>query len=92
MKPKILIVDDKVENLVALERVLQDLDVEFCRATNGNDAIAQTLEQEFALILIDVQMPEMDGYETVEILREEKRTDTSLLFLCQRYTPTIILK
>lgn len=73
MKPKILIVDDKVENLVALERVLQDLDVEFCRATNGNDAIAQTLEQEFALILIDVQMPEMDGYETVEILREEKK-------------------
>lgn len=73
MKPKVLIVDDRVENLVALEKVLQDIDVEFCRAISGNDAIAQTLEHEFALILIDVQMPEMDGYETVEILRHEKK-------------------
>lgn len=73
MKPKVLIVDDKAENLVALERVLQDLDIEFYRALTGNDAIAKTLEHEFALILIDVQMPEMDGYETVEILREEKK-------------------
>jgi len=82
MKPKVLIVDDRAENLVALERVLQDLDVEFFRALTGNDAIAKTLEHEFALILIDVQMPEMDGYETVEILREEKKN---------RYIPVIFM-
>ena len=72
-KSKILIVDDKVENLVALEKILTDLNVDFVRATSGNDALAQTLEHDFALALVDVQMPQMDGFETVELMRQDKK-------------------
>lgn len=68
-KPKILIVDDKLANLIALETLLQDIEVECIRALSGNEALQLTLEHEFALALIDVQMPEMDGFETVELMR-----------------------
>ena len=73
---KILIVDDKIENLIALETVLEDLeDIEFVRALSGMEALEQLLKHEFALILIDVQMPEMDGFEaTAEIREKEKET------------------
>jgi len=80
--PKILIVDDKVENLVALEKVLSELDVEFLRATSGNEALKETLENDFAIVLIDVQMPGMDGYETVRFIRQENKT---------RYLPIIFV-
>jgi PAS domain S-box-containing protein len=72
-KPKILIVDDKVGNLIALEKILADLTVEFVRATSGNEALAQTLEHDYALALVDVQMPQMDGFETVELMRQDKK-------------------
>ncbi len=71
IKPKILIVDDKIANLVALEKVLAKLNVEFIRATSGEEALMKVIENEFALALIDVQMPEMDGFETVEIMRQD---------------------
>lgn len=71
---KILIVDDKVENLVSLEILLDDLNVEFVRAQSGNEALEKTLEHEFALALVDVQMPEMDGFETVRLMRQVKKT------------------
>ncbi len=70
-KPKILIVDDKLENLVALETVLKDLNVEFVRALSGNEALSLTLKHEFAIGIIDVQMPEMDGFETVELIHND---------------------
>ncbi|MCF8233996.1 MAG: response regulator [Bacteroidales bacterium] len=70
-KPKILIVDDKPENLVALESILNDFDVDFVRALSGNEALAKTLKHEFALGIIDVQMPEMDGYETVQLIHND---------------------
>jgi two-component system sensor histidine kinase/response regulator len=73
-KPKILLVDDRVENLIALETVLQDMDVELIKATNGNEALRHTLHHNFALALIDIQMPDMDGYELAGILREEEKT------------------
>ncbi len=73
-KPKILIVDDIKENLIALERILADFNVEFVRATSGNDALVNTFLHDFALAIIDIQMPEMDGYETVEFLRQEAKT------------------
>lgn len=74
MKPKILIVDDKIENLLTLEAVLGDFDADFIRALSGEDALALCLENDFALAIIDIQMPEMDGYETVQIMRQIKRT------------------
>ncbi|MBW1784272.1 MAG: response regulator [Deltaproteobacteria bacterium] len=73
-KPKILIVDDKKENLFALERVLQERDADIIKATSGNDALKSTLEHEFAVAILDVQMPEMDGYELAELLRSQKQT------------------
>ena len=74
-KPKILIVDDKVENLIALEKTLADLDAECVRAISGNDALALILDYEFGLALVDVQMPEMDGYETVELMHQNRETE-----------------
>ncbi len=73
-KPKILIVDDIIENLLTLEAVLGDFDVEFVKALSGNEALALCLDNDFALAIIDIQMPEMDGYETVKIMRQIKRT------------------
>ena len=73
-KLKILIVDDKVENLIALEKLLGDFNVKFVRAFSGNEALVNTLLHDFALAIIDIQMPEMDGYETVELMRQEEKT------------------
>ncbi len=73
-KAKILIVDDKIENLLTLEAILSELDVGFDRATSGNDALSLVLENDYALAIIDIQMPEMDGYETVQYIRKLKRT------------------
>jgi two-component system, sensor histidine kinase len=70
-RPKILIVDDIPENLIALEQVLKIFDVDFIRAHSGNEALAMTLKYEFALGIIDIQMPEMDGYETVELIHND---------------------
>jgi len=72
--PKILIVDDKPENLFALEALLRQLEVELIQETSGAEALAQTLEHDFALAIVDVQMPEMDGYELVELLRGNPNT------------------
>lgn len=72
--PKILMVDDKIENLIALERVLAGLGAEFVRAASGNQALKMTLDNDFAIALIDVQMPGMDGFETVELMRQSTTT------------------
>lgn len=73
-KENILIVDDRPENLLALERLLKRPDLNIIRATSGNDALAMVLEHDFALILLDVQMPDMDGFETAELMRENDET------------------
>jgi len=67
----ILIVDDIPENLIALETILGRLDVTVVKATSGNDALTETLKHDFALIILDVQMPGMNGYEVADILHEE---------------------
>ena len=72
--PKILIVDDKPANLFAMEKVLGRLDVELYKAQGGNEALQLTLDHHFALVLLDVQMPEMNGYEVAELLRNEENT------------------
>ena len=89
-KPKILIVDDKPENLVALRTVLKDLHVELVEATSGNDALKKTLHHDFVLALLDIQMPEMDGYELASILREEKKTaHLPFIFISAVYTDNL---
>jgi DNA-binding response OmpR family regulator len=69
-KPKILLVDDKLDNLFVLEKNLACLEVESICALSGKQAIGEVLKHDFALLIIDVQMPEMDGYQTVEQLRQ----------------------
>lgn len=71
---KVLIVDDTPENLVALEVVLEDMECTLVTATSGNDALSKLLKDDFALVLLDVQMPGMDGFEVAEIMRSNKRT------------------
>jgi len=89
-KPKILIVDDKPENLVALEVVLRDMEIELIKATSGNQALKETLHHDFALALLDIQMPEMDGYELAGILREEEKTaHLPFIFISAVYTDNL---
>jgi signal transduction histidine kinase len=86
-KPKILIVDDKIGNLVALERLLANQNVDFIRALSGNEALTMIIKHEFALALVDVQMPEMDGFETVELMRmDEKAQCMPIIFVSAIYT------
>lgn len=73
-KPKILIVDDKLENLFALEKILQKLDAQVFQAKSGNEALGLTTEYEFCMAIVDIQMPEMDGYELVELMRGNDAT------------------
>ena len=73
-KVSILIVDDRPENLSAMTALLSDLDVEMVTALSGNEALRHTLKTDFALVLLDVQMPEMDGFETAEWLRSNPKT------------------
>jgi signal transduction histidine kinase len=72
--PKILIVDDKSRNLYALAKLLAKLEVEVIQAASGSEALSLTLEHDFCLAIVDVQMPEMDGYELVELLRGNPST------------------
>lgn len=81
-KMDILIVDDKPENLLALESILEGLDLNIVRATSGNKALGLMLEYDFALVLLDVQMPGMDGFETAELMRRcEKTKNIPIIFI-----------
>ena len=70
----ILIVDDKPANLLALRKLLAKPGLNIVEATGGNDALSLILEYDFALILLDVQMPDMDGFETAELIRGNEET------------------
>jgi len=86
-KQKILIVDDRPENLYACEKILSEVDAEFIKATDGNTALKATLYNDFALAILDVKMPKMDGYELAEFMRNEDKTrDLPIIFLSAVYT------
>jgi signal transduction histidine kinase len=78
----ILVVDDRDENLMALEAVLADPSYRLVRARSGREALKEVLDQDFALILLDVVMPGVDGYETATLIRERPRSrQTPIIFL-----------
>lgn len=87
MTPKILSVDDNPANLVSVRRLLTRIDgLEIIEARNGNEALAATLDHEFALILLDVHMPDMDGFEVASLLAQEERTrETPVIFVTATY-------
>lgn len=80
--PIILVVDDREENLFAMEKLLAKIDAEVMTASSGADALALSLRHHFALILLDVQMPSMNGFEVAEYLRlNEETAHVPIIFL-----------
>jgi response regulator RpfG family c-di-GMP phosphodiesterase len=81
-KAKILLVDDREENLIALEAILSSLDQDLVRARSGEEALKALLTDEYAVILLDVVMPGMDGFETARDIKRRKKTrDVPIIFL-----------
>jgi PAS domain S-box-containing protein len=78
----ILLVDDRAENLLALEAILEPLGERLVRAYSGDEALKCLLTEEFAAILLDVQMPGLNGFETAELIKSRERT---------RYVPILFL-
>ena len=73
-RASVLIVDDKPENLIALEAVLRPLELDVVPAASGEEALRRLLDRDYAAILLDVQMPGMDGFETAEFIKGRERT------------------
>ena len=80
--PRVLLVDDRADNLLALRAVLEPLGFDLVEAGSGEEALRQLLAGEFALIVLDVQMPILDGFETARLIRGREKT---------RYVPIIFL-
>jgi len=81
-KVNILIVDDRPEKLLALESVLSELDQNVVEASSGKEALRKLLKQEFAVILLDVSMPIMDGFETASLIRQRQESEhTPIIFV-----------
>jgi PAS domain S-box-containing protein len=79
---KLLLVDDDPDNLLALQAILEPLRQDLMLAQTGTDALRLCLEHDFAAILLDVRMPEMDGFETAEMIRARKKSlQTPILFV-----------
>jgi len=78
----VLLVDDHPENLLALEAILSPLEQNLVKAHSGQEALRCLLNQDFAVILLDVQMPDMDGFETAALIRQRVRSQhTPIIFL-----------
>ena len=71
---KILIADDEPNNLFAVEQILQGPGLELVLANSGEDALRHVLKEDFAVILLDVQMPRLDGYEVASMIRTRARS------------------
>ncbi|MGO4702342.1 diguanylate cyclase domain-containing protein [Dyella sp. 2RAB6] len=90
VRPKILVVDDTHANLVAMRRLLADCGAELLEASSGNQALAMCLDHEFALILLDVNMPDMDGFEVASLLGESGQLhETPIIFVTAAYADDI---
>ena len=81
-KVKLLLVDDDPDNLLALQAILEPLQQDLVLARSGTEALRMCLDHDFAAILLDVRMPEMDGFETAEMIRSRRRSlQTPILFV-----------
>ena len=85
-KANLLLVDDQPRNLMALEESLTEVNANFVKASSGNEALKELLQKDFAVIILDVQMPEMDGFETAKLIRQRERTrHIPIIFLTAVY-------
>jgi PAS domain S-box-containing protein len=82
LQASVLLVDDRPANLLALEAILQSLGLRLVRANSGEEALKQVLNQDFAVILMDVQMPGLDGFQTAKLIKDRPRS---------RHIPVIFL-
>ena len=86
----ILLVDDDRKNLQALDRTLEDRDANLVHADSGSEALRLLLKDEYALILMDVQMPGMDGFETTSMIRKRKKNSgIPIIFLTAMFKTPI---
>ena len=91
--PRVLLVDDRADKLLAMEAVLQPLGVEIVKASSGLEALQLAEQTEFAVILLDVRMPGLDGLETAARLRKQKSSArTPIIFVSAVETPELIEK
>lgn len=88
-KINILVVDDVPEKLLAIEVILEELGQNVVTATSGREALRQLLREEFAVILLDVNMPEMDGFETAALIRQRGKSEhTPIIFITSFHDET----
>ena len=73
----ILLVDDRPDKLLVLEAILAELGQELVKAQSGKEALKQVLQRDFAVILLDVNMPGMDGFETATLIRQRQSSETT---------------
>jgi len=81
-RARILLVDDRPENLLALEAILQPLGQEIVRAASGEDALRAVLRDDFAVILLDVQMPGLNGFQATRAITREEKTKHIPVIIC----------
>jgi len=93
-RPAVLVVDDIEANIIAMEALLSTLDCDVVRARTGNEALRQLLKRDFAVMLLDVQMPEMDGFEVARYARDNPGTrDVPIVFVTAMHeTPDNLLR
>src|SRR5262245_3534991 len=84
-KVNILLVDDLPANLLALRAILDDLNQNLVEAQSGDDALRRVLEDDFAVILLDVQMQGLDGFETARLIRSREKSRLSPIIFLTAY-------
>src|SRR5438132_11844513 len=88
IKVNILLVDDDAKNLLALEAVLENLQQNVVKARSGPDALRCLLDNDFAVVLMDVRMPDMSGFEAAELIRARGRSRHTPIIFLTAYEPS----
>src|SRR5678816_3738287 len=89
-RANILIVDDLPDKLLVFQTILEDLGQNLVMVRSGSEALAEVLRREFAVILLDVNMPDIDGFETAGFIRQYKRTAHTPIIFITAYVLSLI--